>query len=409
MRTTRIFRRVILTSLLIFGIGLAANVQAAQTESLVDGNTAFALDLYARLSGAPGNLFFSPYSISTCLAMTYAGARGDTETQMARVLHFRQGDTRLHSSFGELQQHLNDAAKQKGIQLDIANALWAQKGHHFLPAFMKIAQDDYQANVNQADFMTSDASADAVRREINRWVAQKTQDKIQDILSPGDVNRDVKIVLANAIYFKGTWASPFEKAATTTQPFHLSTSSQADTLLMHHFDDVRYTGNNDFQAVELPYSGNELSMVILLPRQIDALGQLERQLSPAFLARVLAQMQKQNVEIFLPKFKLESGFNLNATLAKMGMPDAFNPLNADFSGINGLRQDLYIFGVYHKAWAEVTEEGTEAAAATAVVMGDGEAPSPPPVFRADHPFVFLIRDTRSGSLLFFGRLADPRA
>ena len=407
MRTTRLLR--LSTSLLIsFGIGLAAVAQAAQTKSLVEDNTAFAFDLYARLSGAPGNLFFSPYSISTCLAMTYAGARGDTETQMARVLHFSKGESGLHSSFGKLQQQLDEAAKQKGIQLDIANALWAQKGHHFLPAFMKIAQDDYQANLNQADFKTS---ADAVRREINRWVAQKTRDKIQDILSPGDVNRDVKVVLANAIYFKGMWASPFEKAATFTQPFHLSTNSQADTLLMHHFDDVRYIGNGDFQAVELPYSGDELSMTILLPRQVDALGQLERQLSPAFLAQVLAQMKNQKIEIFLPKFKLESTFKLNDRLAKMGMPDAFIWLKADFSGINGLRQDLYIFGVYHKAWAEVAEEGTEAAAATVVVLGDSAVAKPPPhppVFRADHPFIFLIRDTRSGSLLFIGRLADPR-
>jgi serpin B len=413
MNTTRLSRRVILISLVIsFGIGLAAGAQAAETKLLVEGNTAFAFDLYARLSSAPGNLFFSPYSISTCLAMTYAGARRDTETQMARVLHFSKGDARLHFSFGELQQQLNEAAKQKGIQLDIANALWAQKGHPFLPAFLKIAKNNYQANVNQADFKTSDASADAVRREINRWVAQKTQDKIQDILSPGDVNKDVKLVLANAIYFKGAWASPFEKAATTTQPFHPSTNSQTDVRLMFQLADCNYTANADFQAVELPYSGDELSMVILLPRQIDALGQMENQLNPAFLARLLAQMKKQNVEIFLPRFKLESRFELNDTLAETGMPDAFNPWKADFSGINGLRQDLYIFGVYHKAWAEVTEEGTEAAAATAVVLGDSvvaKSPPPPPVFRADHPFVFLIRDTRSGSVLFIGRLADPRA
>jgi serpin B len=411
MRTTRLFQRVILNSLLIsFGIGLAAGAQAAQTESLVEGNTAFALDLYARLSGAPGNLFFSPYSISTCLAMTYAGARGDTETQMARVLHFSKGEPGLRSSFGELQHQLNEAAKQKGIQLDIANALWTQKGHHFLPAFMEIARNDYQAGINQADFKTSDASADAVRREINRWVAQKTRDKIQNILSPGDVNRDVKIVLANAIYFKGTWASPFEKAATFTEPFHLSTKSQADALLMHHVANVSYAENGDFQAMELPYSGDELSMMILLPRQIEALDKLERQLSPAFLAQVLAQMKNQKIEIFLPKFKLESNFKLDDALAKMGMPDAFNGQQADFSGINGIRQDLYIFGVYHKAWAEVAEEGTAAAAATVVVLGDSVVAKPPPpprVFRADHPFIFLIRDTRSGSLLFVGRLADP--
>jgi serpin B len=409
MRTTRLLRRSILTYVLISCcVGLAASAEAAQTKSLVEGDTAFALELYARLSGTPGNLFFSPYSISTCLAMTYAGARGDTETQMGQVLHISKGRRPMHSSFGILQRQLNEAQKQKGIQLDIANALWTQKGEPFLPAFLKIANDDYQANVNQADFKTS---AGAVTREINRWVAQKTKDKIQDILPPGSVDDLTQLVLANAIYFRGSWASRFEKAATSAQPFHLSENGQAEVPLMYHVADASYVENNELQAVELAYSGDELSMVILLPRQIDALGQMERQLSPAFLARLLAQMKKQNVEVFLPKFKLESGFNLNDTLAKMGMPDAFIRPKADFSGLNGTKGDLCISGVFHKAWAEVNEEGTEAAAATGVAVaarGLTERLRPPPVFRADHPFIFLIRDTRSGSLLFVGRLADPR-
>ena len=405
MRPTLLFR--LSTRLLFsFGIGLASSAQPAQTKSLVEGDTAFALNLYARLSGTPGNLFFSPYSISTCLAMTSAGARGDTETQMGQVLHFSKDQRQVHSSFGELQRQLNDAQKQKGIQLDIANALWAQKGEPFLPVFLNIAKNDYQANVNQADFKTS---AETVRREINRWVAQKTKDKIQDILSPGSVDNSTRLVLANAIYFKGAWASPFEKAATATQPFHISTSSQTDTPLMLRFVDVKYTGNNEFQAVELRYSGDELSLVILLPRQTDGVGQLERQLSPAFLAQALVQMKKQKVEIFLPRFKMGSRYLLNDALAKMGMPDAFEP-KADFSGLNGTR-GFYISDVIHKAWVEVTEEGSEAAAATVVAMVGSAAPAaspPPPVFRADHPFVFLIRDTRSDSLLFIGRLADPR-
>ncbi len=406
-RRTRFPRRLLLGSLwAVFAIGLVASGPAAQTSLLVDGNTAFALDLYRVLSDTPGNLFFSPYSISTCLAMTYAGARGDTETQMGRVLHFSEGQKRLRSSFAELQLELHDAEKQKGIQLDIANALWAQQGEPFLPAFLKIAHNDYRANVNQADFKTS---ADAVTRKINLWVAQKTHDKIQNILPPGSVNDLTRLVLANAIYFKGLWTSPFDKAATSTQPFHLSQKSQANALLMHHFENVKYTEYNDFQAVEMSYTGDVLSMTILLPRQIDAIGQLEKQLRPAFLDRVFAKMRKQKVEIFLPRFKLESGFKLNDTLAKMGMPDAFGP-KANFSGLDGTRK-LYISSVFHKAWAEVTEEGTEAAAATVVeirAMAIAMRPPPPPVFRADHPFIFLIRDTRSGGLLFAGRLADPR-
>jgi serpin B len=402
----RILRKLILIVLMLSSIfGSSPRARSAQTQSLVEGDTAFALDLYGRFKTSPGNLFFSPYSISTCLAMTYAGARGETERQMGRVLHFDKDHQQLHSAFGELQRQLSEAGKQSGIELNIANALWAQKGHPFVPAFLKIAKDDYQANLNQADFETG---ADAARGEINRWVAQKTRDKIQNILPPDSLDRLTRLVLANAIYFKGVWAKPYDKAQTSTQPFHLSTTRQTKVPLMHHFDEVRYMEENDFQAVELPYKNGELAMVVLLPRQIDACGNLENRLTPALLSRSLSQMKQRKVEIFLPRFKLESGFDLNQTLASMGMPDAFGP-KADFSGMDGTKL-LYISGVFHKAWGEVNEEGTEAAAATAVATRAAAAmkpPPPPPVFRADHPFIFLIRDTRSGSLLFLGRLADP--
>lgn len=399
----------------------------AKVNSLVEGNTAFAFNLYADLSDTPGNLFFSPFSISTCLAMTYAGAGGDTKKQMGRVLRFSQGDARTHSSFGELQRErsvpqlialspemlaqLNDAEKQKGAQLEIANALWIQKGEPFLPTFLKIVSDDYQADVKQADFETN---ADTARREVNDWVAQKTMNKIRDILPPESLDALTRLVLASAIYFKGTWASPFNRGGTSTQAFHISTNRQVDTLLMDHFDRIPYTSNDDFQVVELPYSGDELSMVILLPRQINGLGQLEKHLSPAFLDRFLSQMTKQRVRIELPRFKLECRFKLNETLEKMGMPDAFIPGKADFSKINGLRRgdrrSLYISDMFHKSWVQVTEEGTEAAAASVVTMRVGSAAPPlSPVFRADHPFIFLIRDIRSGSLLFLGRVADPSA
>jgi len=394
---------VALTLSSILGFGFSS--PAVSTGTLVEGNNAFALDLYSQLKTTPGNLFFSPYSIPTALAMTYAGARGETEKQMSRVLHFDKGQNHLHSAFGELQRQLGEAGKQKGIELSVANALWAQKGHPFLPDFLKLAQGEYQASVKQADFKTG---AEAARGEINHWVAKKTKDKIQDILPPGSLNDMTRLVLANAIYFKGIWAKPYEKAATSSQPFHVSTTKNVDAKLMHHFDEVGYIEERGFQAVELPYSGG-LSMVVLLPREIEGCGQLEKRLTPAFLSRSLNQMKKQRVEIFLPRFKLESGFDLNGTLAGMGMPDAFGE-KADFSGIDGTRL-LYISDVFHKAWGEVNEEGTEAAAATAVVMRSkgGMAPPPPPcpLFRADHPFIFFIRDTHSGSLLFLGRLTEP--
>ena len=395
--------RLILATLVIL-LGPHA-AQSGQVKSVVDGNTAFALDLYSQFKTSPGNLFFSPYSISTCLAMTYAGARGDTESQMAQVFHFPKDQAGLHSSFGEFQRRLKEASKQKDIELSIANALWSQKGHTFIPGFLNITKSQYQANVNQTDFKTG---ADAAAGEINRWVAQETKDKIKDILPPGSLNDLTRLVLANAIYFKGAWAKRFDKPATFMQAFHVSTASQVDAPLMHHLDKVLYMETSDFQAVELPYSSNEFSMVILLPRQVAGYGQLENRLSPQFLNRTLAQMKAQEVEIFLPRFKLESAFDLNATLAKMGMTDAFGD-KADFSGIDGTRL-LYISGVFHKAWGEVNEEGTEAAAATAVAMTSSaviKQPPPPPIFRADHPFIFVIRHTRSGSVLFLGRLVDP--
>ena len=399
---------VILASLLLPSLpgGFARAGQPSQTQALVEGNTAFACDLYAQLRSSPGNLFFSPYSISTALAMTYAGARGDTEAQMAQVLHFGKSQQGLHSTFGALQRQFNQANKQKGIELNIANALWAQKGHPFLPAFLNVGQREYQASLKLADFTTA---AEPARSEINGWVAKQTKDKIKDILPPRSLDSSTRLVLADAIYFKGAWAEPFSKAGTAPQPFHLTATRQADVPLMHHLDTVRYMENDSFQAVELPYVGAELSLVVLLPRQIEGCGQLEGQLSPAFLSGCLGEMKSQKVELFLPRFKMESGFKLKDTLAKMGMSDAFGP-QADFSGMDGTR-NLYISAVFHKAWVDVNEEGTEAAAATVVVTSlhamPMRPPAPPPVFRADHPFIFCIRDTRSGSLLFLGRLADP--
>ena len=403
---TRILAKLtVLILLLPFILGSASDAPPARAKSLAENNTAFALALYGRLKAAPGNLFFSPYSVSTALAMTYAGARGDTGKQMARILHFDQGKEQIHSSFGELQRQLNEAGGRKGIELNVANALWAQNGHPFLPSFLAVATGDYQAGVNHTDFKTG---AEAARGEINHWVAQKTKDRIKDILPPRSLSALTRLVLVNAIYFKGVWTRPYDKAQTSDQPFHRSTASQMDVPLMHHLDDVRYMENGDFQAVELPYRGGELSMVVLLPRQVDACGELENRLTPALLADALSQMKQQKIEIFLPRFRLESSFNLSDTLAGMGMSDAFSA-KADFSGIDGTR-DLFISCVFHKAWGEVNEEGSEAAAATAVAvdaMAVRRPPPPPPVFRADHPFLFLIRDTASGSILFLGRLADP--
>jgi serpin B len=380
----------------------------AQVQSLVASNTTFALNLYRQLATNSGNLFFSPYSISMCLAMLYAGASGNTEQQMSQVLGFATNQQQFASIFGDLQRELETNQEPNVIELNIANALWTQVGYPFLPAFLATATNQYQANINQADFVTE---ADAMTEEINNWVAQETQNKIQNILSPGMVNPDTVLVLANAIYFLGVWTTSFEATNTSTQPFYLSNTSQVDAPLMHQpVGQVKfnYLATSDFQAIELPYGSNQVSMVILLPWQADGLGRLEQELSPALLSNVLAQMTEQQVEVFLPRFTLESTFGLNDTLASMGMPDAFTPFVADFSGIDGMK-DLYVSFVIHKAWGEVNEVGTQAAAATVTGIGFTAVPVPdgPPVFRADHPFIFSIRDTQSGSVLFLGRLANP--
>jgi serpin B len=380
---------------------------AAPTEPgpLVEGNSTFACDLYARLKTTPGNLFLSPYSISSCLAMACAGARGNTEKEIANVLHLPGNPAQVRASFATLQEQLKQAGKQKGIELSIANALWAQQGHPFLPAFLQVAQQEYEASLKQADFKTAAAE---VTREINGWVAEQTKGKIQNIIAPGALDQMTRLVLANAIYFKGAWANPFEKSNTRPQPFHISSTRQIDAPLMTHAETVNYLENNEFQAAELPYAGGQFAMVILLPRQIDGCPSFERSLTSRNLKSWLGQMRQQKVELYIPRFKLESGFALQSVLANMGMAEAFS-VKADFSGMDGAR-DLFISSVSHKAWVEVNEEGTEAAAATVVgvaAMAYHKPPPPPPVFRADHPFIFLIRDTSSGSVLFLGRLANP--
>jgi serpin B len=387
-------RKLIPTLLMASSIfGSIISTQAAQGSAVAEGNTAFAFDLYGQLKNKPGNIFFSPYSVSTALAMTYAGARGDTEKQMAHALHFPSDQNRVHSGFAEAQRQLAEA--EKGIELNVANALWAQKGHPFLPAFLGIATGSYKASIKQADFKTE---AEPARNEINGWVAHQTNDRIRDILPPHSLNDLTRLVLVNAIYFKGAWSAPYDKAATSDQPFTLSAGKQVKVPLMHHFDQVKYMEEeNDFQAVELPYGKGEFSMVILLPREANGCAQLEAKLTPALLSRALSKMSKQKVDIFLPRFKLESELGLNNTLSAMGMKDAFSFNKADFSGMDGTRL-LYITGVFHKAWGEVNEEGTEAAAATAVAVGmralSMKPPPPPPVFRADHHRIRISTSSR---------------
>ncbi len=391
---------------MIFTAALApGTVQGRDTGATgTTGTSAFAFDLYGRLSQTPGNLFFSPYSISTCLAMTYQGARGRTAVQMAKVLHLGANPADVAAAFGEIQRQLQDLQKNTGTELNTANALWAQEGHPFLLDFLQTARRQFEARVEQADFKTQ---AEPVQNEINQWVSQQTKGKIADLLQPGDLNASTRLVLVNAIYFKGHWTSQFKTNSTAEAPFRNGAAGQKQVRMMNQTAEFRYAGLEGLQVLEMPYAGGALAMMVLLPSEADGLPALESGLNADLVQQCLDALQVKKVNVFLPKYKLEARFDLNKPLRNLGMTDAFSS-EADFSGMDGGR-DLQISAVVHKAYVDVNEEGTEAAAATGTTMRAlaVQRPEPIPIFRADHPFIFLIRDKASGTVLFLGRLADP--
>jgi serpin B len=421
----------------------AVKTDPADVAKQVEGNTAFALDLYAKLATdkefAGKNLFFSPYSISSALAMTYAGARANTAAEMKKTLHFALEDEKLHAAFASLTGGLNAGdPKTRGYQLAVANALWGQKGYKFLDPFIKLNKDLYGAGLNDVDFV---GDTEGARKIINVWVEKQTQDKIKELLKPGVLDKLTRLVLTNAIYFKGDWARQFDKKRTMDQDFTVSATETVKVPTMYQSHDFRLVAGSfsggqvapdrggwpeeadekaakpDFQAIELPYRGNELSMVVLLPGKKDGIAELEKALTGENLGKWLAGLDKapkaRGVVVFLPKFKVTAELKANDVLVSMGMADAFKKRIADFSLMNGIAPpddgSLYISAVIHKAFVDVNEEGTEAAAATAVVVTMVDSAAPPPLmFKADHPFVFLIRDNRTKSVLFMGRMVNPK-
>ena len=375
-------------------------------QTIIKGNSDFGFDLYQRLKGEKGNLFFSPYSISTALAMTYAGARGQTEKEMAEVLHFSLEQEPLHSSFSKLQSELNAIQNKGYVKLSIANSLWAQEGYHFLDTFFNLNKKYYGAGLNFVDF---EKETEAARKTINIWVKDKTQQKIKELIKPGMVDSLTTLVLCNAIYFKGNWLVQFDKKRTKKDNFYISPDKTIKVAMMNQESRYKYKDFGSFSAIELPYEGNDLSMIVFLPKEIDGLAEFEKNLTnsnvKAWIDRLTASY-KSEIFVSLPEFKTTCEFELSKILSDMGMPSAFSLPPADFSGMTG-RKDLFISKVIHKAFVDVNEEGTEAAAATAVVMLWLKGASRPLMFRANHPFVFLIRENQTGSILFIGRIIDP--
>jgi len=376
-----------------------------EVRTLVTGSNAFALELYAKLAGREGNLFFSPASIHTALGMTYVGARGRTAEQMAKVFHFDLPPEKLHPAFGRMIEDLNAGAGKDKYELSVANALWAQKGYPFLDDFITVNETHYGAGLFEVDFR---GDTEGARKRINDWVSQKTRKRIRDLLAKGTIRPLTRLVLTNAIYFKGQWALKFDPKRTRNAWFSVSPTKQSSVAMMNRTDRFGYMETPDFQALQIPYAGNDLSMVVFLPKSKTGLKAFEKTLTAKNLTKWLERpkLRRQKVVVSVPKFKLTSRFELADVLAKMGMPDAFSR-EADFSGMDGSR-DLSISAVVHKAFVEVNEEGTEAAGATGVVFGLTAVRERPPVFKADHRFVFMIRHDPTGNVLFLGRVVDPK-
>jgi len=369
---------------------------------------AFAESLYRELQSQPGgsgNLFLSPLSISTALAMTYAGAEGETATQMAAALDYTLDANTLAADFGDLIADLNTAG-QGSYALSVADALWGQQGFPFLNSFLNLMQTDYGGGLHQVDFINA---TEAARQTINNWVAQQTNNKIQNLIPEGMLTSLTRLVLTNAVYFKGQWATAFDPSLTQDAAFTLGSGGQVQVPTMHATNSYGYMQSDGYQVLQLPYQGNRLVMDVLLPSATSGLSGLNASQLPADLNGWLQGLTPQQVAVSLPKFTMTTQFNLNQSLEALGMTDAFSNA-ANFSGISTV--GLKIDSVVHKAFIDVDETGTTAAGATGV----GMVPTyvavglpQPIVFNADRPFLFLIRDTQTGSVLFMGQVADPTA
>ena len=385
------------------------DVDPGEQALLIEGNSAFAFDLYQALREQEGNLFYSPHSISVALAMTYAGARGETAEQMADTLQFLLDQERLHPAFNWLDAELasrGEGAQGKddeGFRLNIVNAIWGQKDYGFLTTFLDVLAENYGAGLRILDFMNETEKS---RLAVNEWVSEQTEERIKDLIPEGVITSLTRLVLTNAIYFNAAWEYPFDEDVTADGPFYLLDGGQVIVSMMKQTEVFGYTEGDGYQAVELQYDGGELSMIVLLP-EAGNFQVFEEGLQADKASDIISGLQPTGVALTMPKFEFDSEFSLTDTLAGMGMPIAFSG-TADFSGMTGSPY-LFISEVIHKAFVSLDEAGTEAAAATAVIMDESETPGEPIEVTIDRPFIFLIRDIETGTILFVGRVMNPGA
>ena len=404
-------RGIIAVTGLLAGLAAAAasdaNAPAPQGPHVADSINQFAIHFYTQVRGQEGNLFFSPASISTALAMVYSGAGGQTAQQIAQVLHFDGPPPKVNAEFAALLARWNSAAGAHHYQLSVANALWGRQGYPFAAPFQQSLQANYGAAMHVVDFRQSEAA----RQTINRWVESQTQDKIKDLLPAGSVGPATRLVLANAIYFKAPWDLQFSPSATRLQPFHLADSKSESVPMMHQVASFPYLKATGFSALQMTYADASFSMIVLLPDRADGLAALEESLTSEKLDQWTQELAKSRrmVRVSFPKFTVTQAIDLTSDLKVMGMPLAFSR-SADFSPMNDGKEPLWIDRAIHKAFVDVNEQGTEAAAATAITMRAAAAlPQNVAEFTADHPFLFVIRDSQSGSILFMGRVVNPSA
>ena len=404
----------------LIAIGAAADVPVlidpwAAGDTLVAGNTAFAFDLYGSLSSEANstdsaNLFFSPYSISSALAMTYAGAREATARQMDDVLQFGLPQDQVSVMFARLIDGIRCAgcgrpwSQGRLFELSTANSLWVQDGYELLQTFLNTLEFDYRAPARRVDFL---GDPEGSRMAINDWVVRETRGRIEDLLSAGVITPATRMILVNAIYFYAAWADPFSPEQTYDAPFTLADGSVVPVATMHGTMTGDYARVDGVEVIDLPFARGTARMTVLLP-DADRFDAVEQSLDAAMFEEYVSMLDWGRLEVAVPKFRIESKTDLSKSLIELGMSDAFNRDAADFSGMDG-SEDLFIGKVIHQAFVEVREEGTEAAAATAVLMmGTGMPPEPVEV-SIDRPFIFAIRETQTGTILFLGRVLDPRS
>ena len=384
------------------------DVSAEDVGNVVDGNTAFVFELFHEIVEGDKNLFFSPYSISSALAMAYAGARGTTETEMEATLHFGLGQTVIHPAFNRLDLELNGRGdlsppyEGEGFQLNVVNAVWGQEDHVFLSDYLDTLAVNYGAGLRLLDFLSDPESS---RLTINDWLSDQTNERIQDLLPAGSVDVDTRLVLTNAIYFNAPWLEPFNEERTEIGTFTLLDGEPVETPMMHQQTRFGYAEWDHGRAVELLYNGAELSMVVLLP-DVGQFQTFVDELNATQYEEIVKSLTKREVDLRFPKFEFDYDASLVDALAALGMTTAFQPLAADFSGIDGTKA-LFISDVLHKAFVSVDEEGTEAAAATAVLFLGTGMPEPPVTVTVDRPFLFVIRDIPTGTVLFVSQVVQP--